>query len=594
MVTCKNCETVFDEKFVICPKCGTVYEDDVPGAADTSATVRQAAQPETVDIKVSDIQKQPAEQDEADAHISDVKEQFVSEKTERKKSKGKLIAIIAVVCAVLVGAAAAVFIIMSQNNDNGLSEQISLGEKYLSEENYDDAIDAFKKAIELEPNNSELYKKLADSYIGKGDIDGAIQALEEGYSKTKNESLKMRADVLKNDKKYDELMENGQKLLDEKKYTEAVSSFEQAAEIKVKEEKPYLSAADGYIGNENYSGAKTILEKGYNETDSSQIKKRLDAVEEEIKYIELIENGQRLLDDTYYSDAADSFEQAAEIKVKEEKPYLSAADSYIKCEDLDNAKAILEKGYKETKSEQVKKKLDEVTEEINKPKDYSSFVSAERVRAKKWLSNDKYEYVYADMPQLDIPGLDEQDSINEQIMELYKKDPDRDEFFVSGQEYHVYSYKNIMSLVVLTAGNNNYRNYYIYNINMKDKTIAGNDDIFEAIGVTEKDFNDNLEKNVTRVFIKENSKSLDNSGIVISEGDTMDDVYKALNKNDNSFTREEIEKQLSITLEGTESFIPNSADNKKYIDENGKLHIMIHTRIFFAAGEGGRMVEYEF
>ena len=324
MVTCKKCSAVFDEKFVICPKCGTAYEGEGPAAP---------VEPEQTSVFQSfDMQNQFVPENRK-----------VSEKpAKKKKSKGKLIAIIAVVCAVIIGAAAAVFIIMSQNNGNELSDQISLGEKYLSEENYDDAIDAFKKAIELEPNDPELYKKLADSYIGKGDIEGAIQALEEGYSKTKDESLKTRLEVLKKEKQYNELMESGQKLLADSKYTEAAGSFKQAAEIKVKEEKPYLLAAEGYIGNSDYNDAKTILEKGYSETNSEQIRKKLKELED-MRYeakltIDGVRHTYRLIDQGMTWEEAEKY-------CKDNGGYLLTITSQ---EEQDTVKKLISNGNKKS------------------------------------------------------------------------------------------------------------------------------------------------------------------------------------------------------------------------------------------------------
>lgn len=61
-------------------------------------------------------------------------------------------------------------------------EQYDLGVRYLSEGNYQEAIIAFTAAIEIDPRQSKAYVGLADSYIGLGDYEKALQAIEDGKS----------------------------------------------------------------------------------------------------------------------------------------------------------------------------------------------------------------------------------------------------------------------------------------------------------------------------------------------------------------------------------------------------------------------------
>ncbi len=61
-----------------------------------------------------------------------------------------------------------------------IEEQLSLGEKYLSELDYENAIIAFNKVINIDPKNVRAYIGLSDAYMGKGDIEKAIEILETG------------------------------------------------------------------------------------------------------------------------------------------------------------------------------------------------------------------------------------------------------------------------------------------------------------------------------------------------------------------------------------------------------------------------------
>ena len=47
-----------------------------------------------------------------------------------------------------------------------MAEQLELGQQYLLEQEYEQAVVAFQKAIELEPNTKEAYYGLGQSYEG--------------------------------------------------------------------------------------------------------------------------------------------------------------------------------------------------------------------------------------------------------------------------------------------------------------------------------------------------------------------------------------------------------------------------------------------
>ena len=68
--------------------------------------------------------------------------------------------------------------VTSGNKTQQVSKQLSLGEKYLSELEYDKAVIAFNKVIEIEPRNLGAYLGLAEAYEGLGQTEDALRALE--------------------------------------------------------------------------------------------------------------------------------------------------------------------------------------------------------------------------------------------------------------------------------------------------------------------------------------------------------------------------------------------------------------------------------
>lgn len=73
-------------------------------------------------------------------------------------------------------------------------EQISLGDKYLSEGNYKEAILAFEAAIKIDPKNVPAYLGIADAYIALGDVPSAVAALQKGIDITNNAEIKLKLD----------------------------------------------------------------------------------------------------------------------------------------------------------------------------------------------------------------------------------------------------------------------------------------------------------------------------------------------------------------------------------------------------------------
>ena len=77
------------------------------------------------------------------------------------------------------------------------AEWLSLGEKYLLELDYEQAIVAFLNVIEIEPRNARGYTGAAEAYAGLGDTEKALSILQDGLSVLpgNTELLEMREQV---------------------------------------------------------------------------------------------------------------------------------------------------------------------------------------------------------------------------------------------------------------------------------------------------------------------------------------------------------------------------------------------------------------
>lgn len=96
--------------------------------------------------------------------------------TEIKVEKNPPITIIVIALVII-----AILGFSITNTKFDLDKQLSLGEKYLQDLDYDQAIVTFKNITETEPSNAQSHVGLAQSYVGKGDKDTAISILETAY-----------------------------------------------------------------------------------------------------------------------------------------------------------------------------------------------------------------------------------------------------------------------------------------------------------------------------------------------------------------------------------------------------------------------------
>ncbi|MDO5291837.1 MAG: hypothetical protein Q4F05_03710 [bacterium] len=108
----------------------------------------------------------------------------------KKLGSAKLALVIAIIVAVICFGGLATVVVGNAKTKADVEKQLSLGDRYLDELNYKQAILAFEKAIELDDKNVEAYKKLARAYKEDEQIDKAVDILWEGYKHTGDASLK--------------------------------------------------------------------------------------------------------------------------------------------------------------------------------------------------------------------------------------------------------------------------------------------------------------------------------------------------------------------------------------------------------------------
>ena len=88
-----------------------------------------------------------------------------------------------------------------------LEEQLDLGDKYLCELQYEQAVVAYLAAIEIDPKNVDAYLGLADAYVAMGEYDKAIEVLENALDELSGEAAEIIKDKLEEIRKAKEVAE---------------------------------------------------------------------------------------------------------------------------------------------------------------------------------------------------------------------------------------------------------------------------------------------------------------------------------------------------------------------------------------------------
>ena len=73
-----------------------------------------------------------------------------------------------------------------KSEETKIQEYLNLGQKYLAESNYEEAIVSFKNIIEINPKVMEAYVGLVESFYGKQDYDAMMNWINSGCEQLEN------------------------------------------------------------------------------------------------------------------------------------------------------------------------------------------------------------------------------------------------------------------------------------------------------------------------------------------------------------------------------------------------------------------------
>lgn len=103
-------------------------------------------------------------------------------------TKRKLITIIIGIEIVMI-VAVIVFLFYHNSDTVKINRQLELAQRYLLEEDYEQAIAAFEIIIEIDPKNVDAYLGLAEAYVSADELGNAVRTLEKATEQTDSEEV---------------------------------------------------------------------------------------------------------------------------------------------------------------------------------------------------------------------------------------------------------------------------------------------------------------------------------------------------------------------------------------------------------------------
>lgn len=123
----------------------------------------------------------------------------MNEEQITKKKNIVLPIVIGIAALALIGCIVAVLIVYSSvaKPKKELQKQLEMGEKYLADLEYDNAILAYEAALTIDPKNVVAYTGIINAYSQSGNLEEALAAVQRAYDATGDEQFRQIAEELK-------------------------------------------------------------------------------------------------------------------------------------------------------------------------------------------------------------------------------------------------------------------------------------------------------------------------------------------------------------------------------------------------------------
>ncbi len=245
----------------------------------------------------------------------------------KMKKKSKRLLVFGVTVFLAAVSIMAVLIAQSSSPERRLRKQLESAERYLAELDYEQAIVAYRSAIEIDPKNEAAYVGLVDTYIAWADkvfLDNPEQAMDilekaiEELERLRNEEnaglidaqidrIRRHMEELKSDWTQEltgtEEIEDPYVRLDAGEYEDVLEKYLAILENDPTDPEIYLVIVEAYIRMGDYDKALEYAKLGYEKTGDERLKEKIDMIEGG----NISDSSGRLIKMTWEEDGTDSF-----------------------------------------------------------------------------------------------------------------------------------------------------------------------------------------------------------------------------------------------------------------------------------------------
>ena len=244
-----------------------------------------------------------------------------------------LILITVVVISIITG------IYVYINSDSMKTKRlIELGNKYLSELNYEQAVVVFNGILELDHDNEQAFEGIKLSYLAWGESEALLKNYDHAI----------------------EILEKG------------ASALQNNEEIRETIVQVYISWIDSIIDKDDYGQALSIAQKAYEQTQDTRIEEKVSELNRrilEIQVNDLLSEANEHLDKDHFDDAIEVYKSILEIDKNCVEAYIGIVECYTRMGDIDNALLWAKAGYEQTKDEKLKQLIDDLSSDVVRDSD---------------------------------------------------------------------------------------------------------------------------------------------------------------------------------------------------------------------------------
>lgn len=276
--------------------------------------------------------------------------------TLRTKERWLIIAL-----AALIVLAIGIYAVNYMTYKKKYEEQAVMAENHLKACNYEQAIEAYIKALTMKNSEKELLSLgLAEAYAGINDFEKALEVLRSSYQKSGSIKAKEKIEEVtlkKKDYEYMQIISRADTYYQNGEYEKAISEYEKAKLIKSKEAASYQKIGEAYIALGNYDAAREEILSGLALTESEELKVTRDKVDShllKVQYDQTISVAAEYIYQENYTDGISKYTEAIGLMPAEEEAYGRLAQVYISLGEYKNAINLINRASKRVFSSALK------------------------------------------------------------------------------------------------------------------------------------------------------------------------------------------------------------------------------------------------